>query len=159
MSDPERNVFPVCALTRAQAGKRGGQFDLSETFLSPLLSDTGVISSDIKVKGAKPVSDSVLRIPATREQLIAAQKSDPSLVKLFSAVVAPEKIKEKSVSYFLDDGLLLRKWSPATSSDSEWGTVYQLVLPDVYRHQVMALTQDSPWSGHLGINKTYDRLL
>ena len=43
--------------------------------------------------------------------------------------------------------------------DSDLGRVYQIILPDAYRQQVLALAHDSTWFGHLGITKTYDQLL
>lgn len=56
----------------------------------------------------------------------------------------------------MKDGILKRKWRPRTSSD-EWD-VSQIVIPVGYRPQILSVAHDG-LAGHLGINKTYSRIL
>ena len=74
-------------------------------------------------------------------------------------VVKPEMLKEKSVAYFVDNGMLMRKWTSSLIKGAERGAVFQIVVPVIYRPQVLALAHENPWSGHLGITKTYNRVL
>jgi hypothetical protein len=54
------------------------------------------------------------------------------------------------------DGIVCRTWTPRDSP----GTTYeQIVLPRRYHHQVMKLAHDIPLSGHLGWEKTTQRIL
>ena len=54
----------------------------------------------------------------------------------------------------------MRKWSPTDCDNSEKGeTVYQIVVPTVHRREVLELAHDLPMSGHLGVRKTYNRVL
>ena len=37
--------------------------------------------------------------------------------------------------------------------------MYQIVMPMAFRYNILSLAHDIPWAGHLGITKTYDRVL
>lgn len=94
----------------------------------------------------------------TRERLGVAQRADPMLQRCFSSVVSADKANSEKVSYLLDGGVLVRKWSP-TPQDPDWKGVQQIVVPSKYRSHVLTLAHDSPWSGHLGVTKTYQHVL
>lgn len=53
----------------------------------------------------------------------------------------------------------MRKWRPHSSptTDSERVRVHQVVVPTVYKQDIMKLVHDSNFAGHLGIRKTLDR--
>ncbi len=55
----------------------------------------------------------------------------------------------------------MRKWSStlSTAQADEWDVVQQIVVPLKFRQPVLSLAHEHPWSGHLGINKTYNRVL
>ena len=54
----------------------------------------------------------------------------------------------------------MRKLSPTDCDNSEKGeTVYQIVVPTVHRRNVLELTHALPMSWHLGVRKTYNRVL
>ena len=40
-----------------------------------------------------------------------------------------------------------------------WAVKHQIVVPSSYRPHILSLAHDTPMSGHLGINKTYQRIL
>ncbi len=69
-------------------------------------------------------------LPITREKIVSAQKEDVSLRKCFSAAVSVERAQQRKSVYFLEDGLLMRKWSPVMADDPEWSAVYQVVIPE-----------------------------
>lgn len=50
----------------------------------------------------------------------------------------------------------MRMWSP---DSSELSVVNQVVVPKEYRLQVLSLAHDSSLAGHLGVKKTYYRVL
>ena len=153
-------VFSACAMTRAMAERQKleAEVELSDSFL-------------VDCAAAPPVSpevptDSVL-LPQidskkcmSREQLVADQKRDVSLTPLFDSVVSGEGLEDLSTGFFLKGEVLMRKWTPPRLSGHEgWGAVEQIVIPQVYRGEVLRLAHDNPLSGHLGINKTFDRIL
>ena len=57
--------------------------------------------------------------------------------------------------YYVKDDILFRKWRPPDASpDEEWRVVHQIVVPTLYRKDILNMAHDSPLSGHLGIKKT-----
>jgi len=62
--------------------------------------------------------------------------------------------------YFVRDDILMRKWRPREVPSSEaWRVVYQVIVPPVYREDVLRLVHETPLAGHLGVNKTYKKIL
>uniref|UniRef100_A0A669F703 Gypsy retrotransposon integrase-like protein 1 n=1 Tax=Oreochromis niloticus TaxID=8128 RepID=A0A669F703_ORENI len=91
----------------------------------------------------------------SREMSIKAQQGDPSLVPCFSSVVDREASKAP-VKYFLENGVLLRSWSP---DSTDLHRVNQVLVPKEYRLQILSLAHDASLAGHLGVKKTYHRVL
>ena len=95
-----------------------------------------------------------------REQLIEAQQHDAELVQLAKEAVSEEEMTKHAHCYYLKSGILMRKWRPPDAPTlEEWQVVHQIVLPKCCRKEVMSLAHESPMAGHLGINKTYNRVL
>ena len=59
--------------------------------------------------------------------------------------------------YFFRDRVLMRKWRPLTASAKDEWRVLKQVTP--CRNDILCLTHDNHFSGHLGINKTLERIL
>ena len=169
---PPIDLFPSCVITRAQA-RKFNDVSLSDSVLMPAFS--GEVETEIEAESAadslcvsaaeqvRPVSPETTSpdgssLPVSRRRLCAAQRADPTLRKCFSSVVSADKAKGEKVAYLLDSGILMRKWSPPLS-DSDWSTVYQIVVPSVYRSHVLSVAHESQWSGHLGVTKTYQLIL
>lgn len=75
-------------------------------------------------------------------------------------MVAGDKVDSMSIGYFEKDGLLMRKWTPLTSSVADdWSFVTQIVVPVPYRTTILNLAHDNPFAGHLGVKKMCDRVL
>ena len=162
------DVFPVCVITRAQA-RKNGKDDLSNSIVMRALASGELPAtpkvlaqrSSVNIKGGK-VTDRVrdqLILPVTKESLIKAQRSDPTLEKCFAAVLSAEALKTKQMGYFCEGELLMRKWCPLGAEESDWSAVVQIVAPTAYRRQVLSLAHDHNWAGHLGVTKTYARIL
>lgn len=167
--------FPLCVVTRAQARKADVASDLvslSDSFLMPTFSEQVELGqerdSPADFSGHVPEQEcpvsaetyplSNLSLPVSRIRLSAAQKTDPTLQKCFLSVVSPDKASDERVCYLINDGVLMRRWSPAPS-DCDWNVVFQVVVPSIYRSHVLSLAHDSQWSGHLGVTKTYQHIL
>ena len=149
--------------TCAQARKLGEIVDLCESFMATL--DEGEPSSLFPATECEKVNcvnesdlfpaDKDLSLNVTRDILIDAQRNDPSLTSCLSSVVAAEEDSKPCV-FFLDNGVLMRRWSPGSS---EIRVVNQVVVPTDYRAQILGLAHDSSLAGHLGVKKTYHRVL
>ncbi len=58
------------------------------------------------------------------------------------------------------DGILMRKWrSPDVPACDDWAVVTQIVVPKRYRSIILNMAHETPLSGHLGVNKTYKKIL
>ena len=54
----------------------------------------------------------------------------------------------------------MRKWRPPdVSADDEWTINLQIVVPRAYCTKILNLAHETPLSGHLGVNKTYHKML
>ena len=45
------------------------------------------------------------------------------------------------------------------SAEDEWTVNHQIVVPRVYRPEILKLAHETPMSDHLGVNKTYHKIL
>ena len=67
------------------------------------------------------------------EQLIAEQRNYAILSPLFKAAVTGDKIEFLSTGYFVNDGLLMRNWTPLNASVADdWSVVTVFVIPGPY---------------------------
>nr|XP_033967813.1 uncharacterized protein LOC117467977 [Pseudochaenichthys georgianus] len=157
-------IFPACVVTRAQSKKYGE--DSSDSFLATgqFLEDMTVsdrLPEEARSAGAGSASNSseLVQLPATREEFMAAQLSDETLSKCLSSVISQEEAKSKKMAYIMEDHLLMRRWISDACEESDSLAIYQVVVPTTYRSQVISLAHDHPWSGHMGVIKTYQRVL
>ncbi len=94
------------------------------------------------------------KLPVTRSQIVMAQNDDSSLKKCLSGVISRETAKKIHTAYFRDNDLLMRKFCSKVE-DLDWN----VVVPLKYRSQVLCLAHEHLLSGHLGVSKTYHRIL
>ena len=89
-------------------------------------------------------------------ELVTEQQSDPSIKGLLETVIPVAEVKDQAHGYCLDNGLLVRRWVPC----GEFGVgnaIVQIVAPAKFRKMVLQMAHDQ--SGHMGVRKTYDRIL
>lgn len=154
-------LFPGCAVTRAMTKKmdtmdKTGLFsDLSDTFMK----DVNDLYLKVDIHGEVPDEPSQPQHKTVgREQLILEQKRDPELQPLFHKAVSKDAIAEDAVCYYTDKDVLMRKWRDRTHPSDEWMEVHQIVVPKVFRGEILKLGHDAPMAGHLGVRKTLDRV-
>ena len=164
MEEEYPGIFPSCAVTRSQSHGNSG-LDSSMSIdtdaglgLDTLFSGDGCKLDDTLRDDRKDVCADV--IPVKREILIKEQENDPQIKKLMSRSVSEEEALDYPCCYYFKFGVLMRKWRPhEVPSDHSWETVSQIVLPKKYINDVLSLAHETPMSGHLGVKKTYRRVL
>lgn len=106
-------VFVSCALMRAMSKK---------TTDDAKLNDKDLVNSQRVVPG-------LLALPSVPHQVwVSAQREDPSLKSLFDAILSPE-LEESSVNgYFLENEVLLRKWT-FNAEEGLIEPIMQVVVP------------------------------
>ena len=169
------DLYPSCAVTRAMAKKailKDSNFDidLTDTFigqyfnneikksLDPSLSDT---QTDLSMFcHSPPRSIDQGHGMLSKSQLIQEQQTDPEISKLFFRALPEDEISQVPMCYYIKNGILMRKWRPFdVPADDEWAVYHQIVVPKSYRHEILSIAHESPMSGHLGINKTYHKII
>jgi len=155
------SVFADCVVTRSMKEKakvdvcddKSPSLNLSETFMATL--------DEVRFPVADKNSDNdhneekVL----SRDHLILEQNRDPGLVSIVASALSEEEAKHVPVCYYIQDQVLMRKWRPPqVPANENWKVVNQVVVPKVYRRNILNLAHDNPVAGHLGVNKTYDRI-
>ena len=139
----DNELYPVCAVTRAQS-KAVDPLDCPDNGLAELFSREEV--------------QNYISMPITRDNLIKAQNQDPSLCEALSSAVDNVHLL-KGTGYYMENGLLLRQYRPShISNKDDWAIVRQIVVPADFRESIVELAHGK-FAGHLGINKTSDKLL
>ena len=128
-------------------------YDLSDTFLTQLFE-----SSSAKTRNMK--NDATDTKGLSTSNLINEQKNDPEIAILIQQAFDEREIADQAMGYFIKNDILMRKWRPPdVNVDDEWAVRYQIVIPKPYREEVLSLAHETPLSGHLGINKTYEKTI
>lgn len=134
------NLFPLCAVTRAQSKLASSRSDKPISKVPPY------------------VHEDLLNRTLTKEELIKAQNSDPSLAALRHVAVEGKDLDTLPVFYY-QDGVLMRAYRHSSLSKLDsWSETHQVVIPTSVRSSLLKLAHDG-YSGHLGNRKTYHKLL
>ncbi len=157
-------VFSSSAVTTRAQTKRDVQesTSLNDSMFTDILGSDLVPESvdTVKITSRPPVCFDLVTELISREALIDAQKNDPTLEK---CRVSAEKslFSPRNQQFYWKEAVLMRKWSSTLSTvqADEWDVVQHIVVPLKFRQPVLSLAHEHPWSGHLGINKTYNRVL
>ena len=142
------NLYPSCAVTRAMSKKQSSIKDsddvnISDTFLPTLFANSHENNENFSTTN-----------------LITEQQNDPDIAVLIQHAPDETDAATDPICYFMKNGILMRKWrSPAVPVNEEWLVRYQIVIPKSYRSEVLSLAHETPLSGHLGINKTYQKII
>lgn len=137
LENDQPNLFPICVITRAQA------LTQSQTEEHP--------------HGDLPTFNLSTEL-MTPEQLVKHQHLDPTLSKLHHQAV-PGKDIDKNPSFYYKDKILMRFYRPPElSTEDTWAENHQIVLPCSVRGKIMEIAHEG-FGGHLGIRKTYQKLL
>lgn len=99
---------------------------------------------------------SAVSFPVSAEEMGEEQRSDLSLAELFNSAVRDDHVSNIARGYFIQDGMLLRKWVPH-GDDFVGYPIIQVVVPTKFRMALLEVAHDL--SGHSGVRKTYDRVL
>ena len=173
------DLYPSCAVTRAMAKKamlteNQSDVDLTDSFIGQSFKNeiTKSLSHNLPEdqtdsNDSTSVSD---HFPSSlveedldirsRSQLSKEQHKDPEISPLFHKAVNETDLVQDTICLYIKNGILMRKWrSPEIPADDEWAVNHQIVVPKIYRSEILSLAHENPMSGHLGVNKTYHKIL
>ena len=173
------DLYSSCVVTRAMAKKaklnHGMQdIDLSDTLIGQSFNDeisnslypnqsdiqTDFDTSRSNTDFSPSISNDQIHNQLSRSQLCKEQHSDPEILPLFERALDEKEISQVPVSYYVKNDILIRQWRPPDiSAEDEWTVNHQIVLPRIYRLEILNLAHGTPMSCHLGVNKTYHKIL
>ena len=164
-------LYPACAVTRSMSKKsldmsQDVDVDLMETFVGqtlwkttdpiPLSSDS--VSSSHENDALFTEHDGHYSLQSDFVKKQRADNSDIAL--LFQKAVTPEEAVLEPVCFYVKNDVLMRKWRPPqVPADEDWAVQHQIVVPKSYRPEILSMAHDTPLAGHLGVNKTYLKIL
>ena len=149
-------THPTCTVTRGMKKKesREAQVD-SSTSLKEVDLGTSYIANLLEGSTSETTAS-----VSSRQQLIIEQKKDAEIAKLRDNAVSEAEAEQLAECYYLKDNLLMRKWSPCDNEiKDDWCETHQIVVPDRYRKDILRIAHDLPYAGHMGVTKTYRRIL
>lgn len=142
-------LFPVCAVTRSQ---RRRAVDTGQP--TPSFIPNPCVGKDLTLgQGVSPLSQLI-----SEQKLEEAQRQDPTLTKLHNETLPKEDILDTPAYYYQDDILMRFYRPPKLSDDDTWAEAHQVVIPQAVRTPLMEVAHEG-FGGHLGIKKTYLKLL
>ena len=152
-------VFPSCVVARAAA--RRARDESSRRKNCPGDGSTTLPPGDGNcMRNSVDTMEGTGSSSLSRAQLIADQKNDSELCQLAENAASVDEASGMATCYYSDSGILMRKWRPPTApANEEWQIVHQIVIPKIHRKEILHLAHASPMAGHMGINKTYQRIL
>ena len=162
------DLYPSCAVTRAMAKKamlteNQSDIDLTDSFIGQSFKNeiTKSLSHNLPEhqtdsNDSTSVSD---HFPSSlveeghdirsRSQLSKEQHKDPEISPLFHKAVSETDLTQDPICFYIKNGILMRKWrSPEVSADDEWAVNHQIVVPKIYRSEILSLAHETPMSGH-----------
>lgn len=147
-------IFPACVVTRSQA--REAKRDLEEssetTNTGVFLAETFFHDLDTETENSSSVNEKPV---LSRESLVREQKADSDLHQ-----IRQTEIDDVPEGFYLKNDVRMRKWrNPCSPAIDNWCVVHQVVLPTLFRQDVLRLAHEAPMAGHLGIRKTQSRLM
>ena len=157
-------LYPACVVTRAISKKKENseeEITLADTVIGQVLEveppKTSVSEPDEVV-----AKDNLLEKAdkMSKSQLIVEQHKDPELSSLFARVVDENEVSQNAVCLFTKNGVLMRKWRPPdVPVEDDWAVKYQIVVPKSYRQEILSMAHETPLAGHMGVNKTCQKIL
>ena len=160
-------TFPACVVTRAAACRAQAQANSDSNSESITPGGTSQAKDPVQTEhieqqtvneSQSPVEDSDFSI--SHGQLIREQESDEEIFQLAKYAVNETEASQEGQCFYWKSGVLMRKWRPRdVPADEEWMVVHQIVIPKKYRREILSLAHESAMAGHLGVNKTYLKIL
>lgn len=140
MEKEQPNIFPECAVTRAQSVAAAPE---------PPQPLPTTLHPTPHVGVGKVFTDHLLA---------EAQKDDTTLSRFHTQAIPKDQITS-SPSFYYQDKILMRLYKPPQLlDDATWAELHQVVLPVTLREPVMEIAHGN-LAGHHGIRKTCEKLL
>ena len=121
------------------------EVELSATFYNDIMNEKGPDKQDDM---------------SPRHKLIKEQNQDPTLCKIREKAITEDKMENKATCFYLRNRALMRKTkSMRGNSNADHKEMHQILTPESCKQDILRIANDLPFAGHMGVNKTYSRIL
>ena len=164
----QSHLFPSCAITRAmtKAAEKAVQATQEKSRpdeRSDAVTESGVVMQETNRESefSEQSRDVVLPPGLSPSKLVVEQEQDREISSITRGALSESEAVKVPVCYYVNSSnVLMRKWRPPNVPAShEWSIVHQIVVPPPYRRDILVLAHDTPLAGHLGVEKTYRKVL
>ena len=174
------DIYPACvttrAMTRIDKNKQGLEIELADSCFNEMVGkvDQTHVTPEKPESVAKPKGKSTYQegevldngtkitgIAWDKSSLCREQKADKTLQYAWDRVVDEKHIEPEKDCFYVHKGVLMRKCGmnvDQDGSEQNVGVKYQVVVPYIYRLEILSLGHESLFAGHLGRRKTLDRV-
>lgn len=161
LEDQYPSLFPACVVTRGMKNKcKDDEIDLEDTFMGHIEVTSKKLETSEENQGRQFENSGDLKQAFNKEQLIHEQKMDPEISLIMEEALSESETGIMPVCFFIKSGVLMRKWRPIdVPADEEWNVFHQIVVPSIYRREILSVAHEGSMAGHLGVRKTCDRIL
>ncbi len=169
------HVFPMCVTTRSMTRRKAtAQEDISlaDTVVGKQFESTISDSSSVNrlirpvesppARPSKRSAEESLDMSWSVESLRKAQLADVTLASIRKSVSDKSDVKDSKEFYWSANSVLTRRVKDQIAGlegeVTDIGDRCQIVVPQIYRQQLLSLAHENVFAGHMGRTKTYDRL-
>ena len=93
----------------------------------------------------------------SRSQLSKKQHKCPDISSLFQKAVSETNLAQDPICFYIKNGILMRKWrSPEVPAYDEWAVNHQIVVPKIYRSEILSLAHETPAGPRSAIGRAPD---
>ena len=159
--NPLEKVFcllsPSCIINQTMDKKVFHQRNITNMGITNVSSWQGNDSDVTDTRSSEEgMLDNKIKMKALREQQI----SDPKIADLFHKSVGEKEVVQEPNCFYTRHGVLMRTSRPHSVQIDKESTVYhQLVVPKPYQNEILTWAHEATLSGHLGVKKTYSKIL
>lgn len=156
LNKSESFIKPICIVTRGMAQQQKSVETMSKSKIEPEIDLQATFLADILSGPSVKTTESNL---SPRQLLLLEQNRDSGIKHLKKKVITEQEAEIKGNGFFLKEGILMQKWRDVKCDNDNCREGSQIVVPAIYRNDILHMAHDTPYAGHLGVNKTYRRIL
>lgn len=79
-----------------------------------------------------------------RDSLQSEQLKDPEMKALIDNALPEKDMGDNPFGFYMINGILMRKYRPQNATSNEWRTFSQVVVPPVYRNEILSIAHNTP---------------
>lgn len=173
----DKLAFPACVTTRSMTRKvkeEPEEIGLSDSYLSGILRGDVEFASELDSETQASENDNSRlglgenrpdgqnnfpQVSWSKKNLCKAQREDETLKDIWDKITHLNEVNKKEECFYVENEVLMRKSRKFENEESEISVRRQVVVPKIFRNEILSLGHESLFAGHQGRTKTYERVV